>query len=97
MYKVTKKPNTPNVIWDSVNKTPLCKFVSGVFETNDKKVADKLKAMGHTVTGEADAKPFDEMKIEELKAYAAEHNIELGDATKKADILKIIQEGENKE
>lgn len=53
--------------------------------------------MGHTVTGEADAKPLDEMKVEELKAYAAEHNIELGDAAKKADILKIIQEVENKE
>ena len=47
--------------------------------------------------GEADAKPLDEMKVEELKAYAAEHNIELGEAAKKADILKIIQEAENKE
>jgi hypothetical protein len=97
MFKVTKKPKTPNIVWDSSGNRPLCKFVKGVFETNDEQIAFKLKSMGHTVTGEADAKPLDEMKVEELKAYAAEHNIELGDAAKKADILKIIQEVENKE
>lgn len=97
MFKVTKKPKTPNIVWDSSDNRPLCKFVKGVFETNDEQIAFKLKSMGHTVTGEADAKPLDEMKVEELKAYAAEHNIELGDAAKKADILKIIQEVENKE
>ena len=97
MFKVTKKPKTPNIVWDSSGNRPLCKFVKGVFETNDEQMAFKLKSMGHTVTGEADAKPLDEMKVEELKAYAAEHNIELGDAAKKADILKIIQEVENKE
>lgn len=97
MFKVTKKPKTPNIVWDSSGNRPLCKFVKGVFETNDEQIAFKLKSMGHTVTGEADAKPLDDMKVEELKAYAAEHNIELGDAAKKADILKIIQEVENKE
>ena len=83
MFKVTKKPKTPNIVWDSSGNRPLCKFVKGVFETNDEQIAFKLKSMGHTVTGEADAKPLDEMKVEELKAYAAEHNIELGDADKK--------------
>lgn len=97
MFKVTKKPKTPNIVWDSSTNRPLCKFVKGVFETNDEQIAFKLKSMSHTVTGEADAKPLDDMKVEELKAYAAEHNIELGDAAKKADILKIIQEVENKE
>lgn len=96
MFKVTKKPKTPNIVWDSSANRPLCKFVKGVFETNDEQIAFKLKSMGHTVTGEADAKPLDDMKVEELKAYAAEHNIDLGDAAKKADILKIIQEVENK-
>ena len=37
------------------------------------------------------------MKVDELKAYAAEHNIDLGDAANKADILKTIQEAEAKE
>ena len=57
----------------------------------------KLKDLGHTVEGEADAKPIDEMKVDELKAYAAEHNIDLGEVKNKADILKTIQEAEAKE
>lgn len=51
MYVVSKKPNTPNIVWDTVNKVPLCKFVNGHFETDNKKVADALKVKGHTVTG----------------------------------------------
>ena len=97
MFKVTKKPKTPNIVWDASNNRPLCKFVKGVFETNDETLASKLKNLGHTVEGEADAKPLDEMKVDELKAYAAEHNIDLGEAKNKADILKTIQEAEAKE
>lgn len=97
MFTVKKKPNTPNIIWDAESKKrPLCKFVKGVFETNDAAVAEKLKGMGYEVTGEADAveKSIDKMNLDELKAYAAENNIDLGEATKKADILKVIQEAE---
>ena len=97
MFKVTKKPKTPNIIWDASSNRPLCRFVKGVFETNDEAVASKLEGLGHTVEGEADAKPIDEMKVDELKAYAAEHNIDLGEAKNKADILKTIQEAEAKE
>ena len=97
MFKVTKKPKTPNIIWDASSNRPLCRFVKGVFETNDEALASKLKDLGHTVVGEADAKPIDEMKVDELKAYAAEHNIDLGEAKNKADILKTIQEAEAKE
>lgn len=97
MFKVTKKPKTPNILWDASSNHPLCKFVKGVFETNDEALASKLKDLGHTVEGEADAKPLDKMKVDELKAYAAEHNINLGDVTNKADILKAIQEAEAKE
>ena len=68
-----------------------------VFETNDEALASKLKDLGHTVEGKADAKSIDEMKVDELKAYAAEHNIDLGEAKNKADILKTIQEAEAKE
>ena len=97
MFKVTKKPKTPNIIWDASSNRPLCRFVKGVFETNDEALASKLKDLGHTVEGEADANPIDEMKVDELKAYAAEHNIDLGEAKNKADILKTIQEAEAKE
>lgn len=37
------------------------------------------------------AKPVGEMTAEELKAYAAEHNIDLTGASKKDDILAAIQ------
>ena len=97
MFKVTKKPKTPNILWDASNNRPLCRFVKGVFETNDEALASKLKDLGHTVEGEADAKPIDEMKVDELKAYAAERNIDLDEAKNKADILKTIQEAEAKE
>lgn len=97
MFKVTKKPKTPNILWDASNNRPLCRFVKGVFETNDEALASKLKDLGHTVEGEADAKSIDEMKVDELKAYAAERNIDLGEAKNKADILKTIQEAEAKE
>ena len=94
MFTVKKKAKTPNMVWDAANNRPLCKFVKGFFETNDEAVAEKLKGMGYEVTGEANAKPIEDMKVDELKAYAAENNIDLGEATKKADILKIIQEAE---
>ena len=97
MFKVTKKAKTPNILWDTSNNRPLCKFVNGAFETNDEALAEKLKALGHTVEGEADAKPLDKMKVDELKAYAAERNIDLPEGANKADILKAIQEAEAKE
>lgn len=97
MFRVEKKPKTPNMIWDAANNRPLCKFVKGVFETNDEALAFSLKAMGYKVEGEADVKPIDKMNVDELKAYAAEYKIDLGEATKKADILKIIQEAENQQ
>lgn len=97
MFKVTKKPKTPNILWDTSSNRPLCKFVKGVLETNNEALASKLKNLGHTVEGEADVKPLDEMKVDELKAYAAERNIDLGEAKNKADILKAIQEAEAKE
>lgn len=97
MFRVEKKPKTPNMIWDAANNRPLCKFVKGVFETNDEVLVFSLKGMGYKVEGEADAKPIDKMNVDELKGYAAEHKIDLGDATKKADILKIIQEAENQQ
>lgn len=50
MFRVTKKPKTPNMVWDSEKNCLLCKFVKGIFETDDAGVADKLESMGHTVT-----------------------------------------------
>ena len=85
MFKITKKPKTPNIIWDGSSNLPLCRFVKGEIETNDEALASKLKDLGHTIEGEADEEPLDEMK-------AAEHNIDLSGAKSKVDILKVIQE-----
>lgn len=95
MFKITKKPKTPNLIWDASSNRPVCKFVNGVFETNDEALSLKLKDLGHTVEGGADARPLDKLRMNELKSYAAERGIELGDASSKADILKAIQEAES--
>jgi len=40
-------------------------------------------------------KPVDSMTVAELKAYATEVGIDLGDAEKKADILAKIKETES--
>lgn len=40
---------------------------------------------------EPEDKPVDKMKVDELKAYAETHQIDLGDASKKDDILAVIQ------
>lgn len=96
MFKITKKQKTPNIIWDTSNNRPLCKFVNGIVETSEESLAVKLQELGHTVEGGADTKSLDKMKVDELKAYATEHKIDLGDVTNKADILKIIQETESK-
>ena len=39
---------------------------------------------------EVEDKPLEKQTVEQLKAYAAEHGIDLGDATKKADVLAAI-------
>lgn len=93
-YTITKKPKTPNMLWDGKTKKIIAKFnEKGVFETDNKEVAEKLKALGHTVVEAAEEKKtnVDEMTVDELKAYAAANNIDLGEATKKADILAAIK------
>lgn len=49
MYTVTKKPLTPNTVWDAETGKPLCKFVKGKLVTNDEQTAKRLGEMGHTV------------------------------------------------
>ena len=42
------------------------------------------------VVSNGNTSPFSGMKVDELKTYAADHNIDLGEATKKDDIISII-------
>ncbi|MBQ6712502.1 MAG: hypothetical protein IJN28_01770 [Selenomonadales bacterium] len=48
------------------------------------------KAVEAVNEGSAD-KAIDDMTVAELKEYAAAHDIKLGEATKKADILAAIK------
>ena len=97
-YTITKKPKTPNMLWDGKTKKIIAKFnEKGVFETDEKAVAEKLKELGHTVVeAEEEEKKtnVDEMTVDELKAYAKAHDIKLGRANKKESILEVIKKAE---
>ena len=92
MYKVYGIKN--EMVWDAENNKPLIKFTEGVAETDNEKVANRLKNLGYKVEGELSDKkevPLSEMSIKELKEYATEKGIEIGNATKKIDIITLIQ------
>ena len=76
-YKVTKKPLTPNTIWDAEAGKPLCRFDKGVILTDDKALVTKLKALGHTVTENADAE-----QAEAEKPDADDNGDDVGDDSK---------------
>lgn len=71
-------------------------FAYGKAEVCEGWVLDWYKKHGYKVTEVgAEADPLDKMKKDELKAYAAEHNIDLTDvADKKDDIIAAIKAAE---
>lgn len=59
-------------------------------------VAESYTSQGWVVPGspapaEQDSAPSTSWKVDELKAYAEEHGVDLGDAKKKADIVSVIE------
>ncbi|MCH5645158.1 hypothetical protein [Gordonia sp. ABSL49_1] len=87
------------VVWVDVDGTPV-KLVAG--DTVPDGVAVGVHVLADVDTADEHAvevpegDPNESWKVDELKAYAAEHTIDLGDATKKADILAAIElAGEN--
>ena len=74
------------------------------FEVEDKDV-DALVIKGAIVVVPPEAaessdggeKSIDNMKLDELKAYAEEHNIDISGAERKADILAAIKAAESSE
>ena len=61
-------------------------------EQVDQQQIDHLLSVGLIAADDGQpAKPVGEMTVEELKAYAAEHNIDLTGASKKDYILAAIQ------
>ena len=91
MFTITGKKS--GIVWDAKHNKPLIKFVDGKAETADETVAERLRAMGYTVEG-GNAPSLLEMTVAELKAYATEKTIDLGEATKKKEIIAKIQEAE---
>ena len=92
MFTITGKQEF-GAVWK--NGKCLAVFQKGVATTDDPSVADILRADGFSVEGEAPAiDPLDKMKVDELKDYAAEKDIDLGEATKKAEILAVIRAAE---
>jgi hypothetical protein len=61
-------------------------------------VGGRAKPVAKTPTkdlaGDGGAVPLDKLTVEQLLAYAAENDIDLGGATKKADLLAAIQAAE---
>ena len=70
-------------------------FAYGKAEVHEGWVLDWFREHGYKVT-EKDAEPktIDKMKVDELKAYAKEKGIDLGEASTKAEILEVIKAAE---
>lgn len=66
------------------------------FEVDDSDV-ESLVQQGAIVTvpSEKKVKSIDEMKVDELKEYAKEHEIDISKAQNKADIVAAIKAAEN--
>lgn len=89
MYKVYGRKN--EMVWDAEHDKPLIKFTDGIAETDNAKVAEKLKNLGYKVEGGiSEEVPLSDMSVKELKAYATEKGIDIGNATKKNDIITLI-------
>lgn len=69
-------------------------FVNGVGQTTDPNAANYFRRHGYQV-GDAVApsgpKPVEKMTAKELKEHAAANNIDLAGATKKEEILAVVQ------
>lgn len=75
-------------------------FAYGKAEVREGWVLDWFRKHGYKVTEKAEEaagggeKSLDKMKVDELKAYAAEKNIDLTGADKKDDIIAAIKAAE---
>ncbi|MHB8061260.1 MAG: hypothetical protein ACYDG2_01295 [Ruminiclostridium sp.] len=77
------------------------RFAKGVGETDNPDLIEWFKSHGYEVEREAEreAECYDEFKgktVDELKAYAAENGIDIGNSTSINGIIKKIQDAEKK-
>lgn len=99
------KIHAPNKNYNGLSASVM--FVNGIGECTDPHLISWFKEKGYRVEydaaelnlpipdllGEGDLN-FEKMTVKELKEYAETNEIELGEATKKADILEKILEWE---
>ena len=74
-------------------------FVNGVGEASDPELIKWFKRTGYEVEeleSEDEDDEFKEKTVDELKAYAAENGIDIGNATSEKGIIKKIQEARKK-
>ena len=79
-------------------------FVNGVSDTNDVWLIQWFKEHGYEVIDKPNEPEVEDeggggigdKTVKELKAYAAEKNIDLGEAKTKADIIATIEAAEHK-
>lgn len=75
-------------------------FLKGVGECSDPYLIDWFKSKGYEVEDESFKPPakepsiFDSMDVEQLKAYAKEKGIDIGNSTSLKGIIKKIEEAE---
>lgn len=91
------KVYAPNKQYNGLSASVM--FLNGVGETDDPHLLAWFESKGYTVEHpEPDSSnsdvPIDKMTVPQLKEYAAEKKIDLGEATKKEDILKVIQDAQ---
>lgn len=64
--------------------------LSGFQRRRREQAAAGHEAVEKVAEEQHEEKPLDKMKVEELREYAEKHSIDIGEATKKHDILEII-------
>lgn len=74
-------------------------FINGVGETEDENLIDWFEGHGYDVIEEdtevkGTEKTLDEMTVEELVAYAAEKEIDIGKSTSQSGIIEKIKAAE---
>lgn len=89
----------PNKQYNGVSAT--VRFINGEGETDDAHLIKWFKSKGYEVEeAQKDNTPpnqFEGKTLDELKAYAAEHNIDIGKATTEEGIIKKIEEAQKAE
>ncbi|MEK4512865.1 hypothetical protein [Paenibacillus sp. FSL K6-2524] len=69
-------------------------FANGVGETDNTHLLEWFESKGYEVEQlepEQEEIPVEKMTVPQLKEYATKNEIDLGEASKKEDILKVIQ------